>query len=79
MSNASRRSRAAQDIARLIALRNAISECQTAINQSLAVIEATVDAIALLNRLQHGRPPDVGHEGQGSAPTSSASRKITEE
>jgi hypothetical protein len=77
--NASRRSRTAEDLALLIALRNAIYDCQIAINQSLAVLDSTLDAIALLNRLQHGRPPDAGHEGQESTPTPSATRKITSE
>jgi hypothetical protein len=73
----SRRSRI-EDIEMLIALRNAIYDCQIAINQSLAVIDATVEAIKLFDRLQHPRPPDAGDEHQ-IGPTSSASREITEE
>jgi hypothetical protein len=76
--NASRRSQIAEDLALLIALRNAIYDCQTAINQSLAVIDSTLHAIALLNRLQHGRLPDAGHEPDESTPTS-ANRKILSE
>jgi hypothetical protein len=77
--NASRRPRIAEDLALLIALRNAIYDCQITINRSVDVINSTLDAIAFLYRLQHPRLPDAGHEHQGSAPTSSASRKITEE
>jgi hypothetical protein len=59
MSNTSRRSRIAEEAARLLALRRAIRECQIAINQSLDVIDATVEAIERLDRLQHPRPPDA--------------------
>jgi hypothetical protein len=67
------------DIALLIALRRAIDECQNTINQSRPVIESSLDAIALLDRLRDGRPADVGHEPRRSAPTSSATRNITTE
>jgi hypothetical protein len=77
--NASRRPRIAEDLALLIALRNAIYDCQIAINQSLAVIDSTLDAIALLYRLQHPRPPDAGPEPHGSAPAPRASQTTASE
>ena len=64
---------------KLLTLQRAALECRIAINQSLATIQSTADAIAFLDRLQNSRPRDTGHEHQRSAPTSSASRKITEE
>ena len=63
----------------LLTLQRAVLECRIAINQSLATIRSTVDAIAFLDGLQNGRRRNTGHEHQRSAPISSASRKITEE
>jgi hypothetical protein len=63
----------------LLTLQRAVLECRIAINQSLAMIRSTVDAIAFLDRLQNSRRRDTGHEHQRSTPTSSASRKMTEE
>jgi hypothetical protein len=71
--NASRRSSIAEDLAQLIALRRAVHECQIAINQSLAVIEATVEAIKLLDRLRNSRPPAADHDPHESEPTRPAS------
>jgi hypothetical protein len=77
--NADRQSRIAEDLARLLALRNAIYDCKSAVNQSLAVIDSTLDAIALLYRLQHPRPPDAGPEPHGSAPAPRASQTTASE
>jgi hypothetical protein len=76
--NVSRRPQIAEDAARLMALQRGILECQIAIDQSRATIQATVAAIGFLDRLQD-HPGDAATELQQLAPTSLANRRISPE
>jgi hypothetical protein len=46
----------------LLTLQRAVLECRIAINQSLTVIQSTLDAIAFLDRLRNAHGRDTGHE-----------------